>query len=194
MNGVYVVTLTAPDGRKRTDIWWLPTAEWVRGLYEKAQKRGLTVSIKRTKEQFFTTMSKNKQETIKYLTDLMGTIQMAYYKGKLGNEIEGYVGDLRVHETGEAGVSIDLYHFEGDGLPVCEGLDFDAVCPADMQLIHQQAYCISYDPDWEEHPVLIQCDDQTGSDDSFELTLDNVPEDTLKHITAWIESQMPKGN
>ena len=117
MNGVYVVTLTAPDGRKRTDIWWLPTAEWVRGLYEKAQKRGLSVSIKRTKEQFFTTMSKNKQETIKYLTDLMGTIQMAYYKGKLGNEIEGYVGDLRVHETGEAGVSIDLYNFEGGGTP-----------------------------------------------------------------------------
>ena len=47
MNGVYVVTLTAPDGRKRTDIWWLPTVEWVRGLYEKAQKRGLSVSIKK---------------------------------------------------------------------------------------------------------------------------------------------------
>ncbi len=106
MNGVYVVTLTAPDGRERTDLWWLPTAEWVRGLYEKAQKRGLSVSIINFKTK--TTMSKNKQETIKYLTDLMGTIQMAYYKGKLGNEIEGYVGDLRVHETGEAGVSIDL--------------------------------------------------------------------------------------
>lgn len=134
---------------------------------------------------------RDKQQTSNKLTDLMAFIQMAYYKGKLGNEIEGRVGGLRIHETGEAGVSIDLYHFEGDGLPVCDGLDFDAVCPADMQLIHQQAFCISYDPDWEEHPVLVQCSDTTGTDDSFDLTLDNVPEDVQQRITAWIESQLP---
>lgn len=135
---------------------------------------------------------RNKRQTSKYLTDLMATIQMAYFKGgRNEEEEEGCVGRLRVHETGEAGVSIDLYHFEGDGQPVCDGLDFDAVCPADLQLIHQRAFCISYDPDWEEHPVVIQCSDTTGSDDSFDLTLDNVPEDVQQRITAWLESQLP---
>lgn len=132
----------------------------------------------------------NKQETIKHLTDLMATIQMAYYKGGHREDTFGHVGRLRVHETGEVGISIDLYHFEGDGLPVCEGLDFDAVCPTDMQLIHQRAWCISYDPDWEEHPVIIQCSDITGTDDSLDLTLDYVPEEVQQQIITWLKSQL----
>ena len=129
----------------------------------------------------------NKQETIKHLTDLMATIQMDY-KGGHREDTFGHVGRLRVHETGKVGISIDLYHFEGDGLPVCEGLDF--VCPTDMQLIHQRAWCISYDPDWEEHQVIIQCSDITGTDDSLDLTLDYVPEEVQQRIITWLKSQL----
>lgn len=134
----------------------------------------------------------DKKETKKYLTDLMGVIQMAYFKGVRTMKYEGNVGNLRVHEGEGAAISIDLYHFEGDGQPVCEGLDFDAVCPADLQLVHQKAWCINYDPDREEHPVVIMCSDMTGGDDYFDLTLDYVPEEVQQRIIAWLESQLPQ--
>ena len=130
----------------------------------------------------------NKQESIQYLRDIMATIAAAYYKGRGGSVLDA----LRVHETDEAGISIDLYNFEGDGQPVCEGLDFDALCPADMQMIHQRAHTVSYEPDWEEHPVLLLCSDTTGNDDSFDLTLDNVPQEVIETITNWITSKFPK--
>lgn len=130
----------------------------------------------------------NKQESIQYLRDIMATIAAAYFKGRGGSVLDA----LRVHETGEAGISIDLYNFEGDGQPVCEGLDFDALCPADMQMIHQRAHTISYEPDWEPHPVLLLCSDTTGNDDSFDLTLDNVPQEVIENITNWITSKFPK--
>ena len=68
-----------------------------------------------------------KKKTIQYLTDLMGVIQNAYYKRGMFMQLEydsnsGVCGDLRVHESSEGGISIDLYHFEGDGKPVCDGL------------------------------------------------------------------------
>ena len=125
------------------------------------------------------------------LTNLMAAISAAFYRSKPADMTECNVGELRVHQNDSGkGISIDLYNFEGDGLPVCEGLDFDAVCPADMQMIHQRAWCISYDPDWEEHPVIIQCSDITGTDDSLDLTLDYVPEEVQQRIITWLKSQL----
>lgn len=141
---------------------------------------------------------RNKQQTIQYLTDLMGTIAMAYYKRGLFLPPEpgagfGRRGQLWVHETGEAGVSIDLYDLFDDGLPECEHLEFDDQTRQDGMPARQRAFCISYNPDWEKQQVLLQCNDatQTEFDDSFDLALEDAPEETLRSITAWIESLLP---
>jgi len=41
---VYPLTLTAPDGRELRTLAWFPTPECRRDFYEKAAKRGLTVT------------------------------------------------------------------------------------------------------------------------------------------------------
>jgi hypothetical protein len=123
------------------------------------------------------------------LTALMAAICEAFYKTKPADVRECPIDGLRVHQSNDKGVSIDLYHFEGDGLPVCEGLDFDALCPADMQLIHQRAWCVSYDPDWEGYPVEVLCSDTTGTDDDFDLNLDWVPEEVQQTIYNWLKGQ-----
>lgn len=127
------------------------------------------------------------------LTNLMAAISAAFYRSKPADMTECNVGELRVHQNDSGkGISIDLYNFEGDGLPVCEGLDFDAVCPADMQMIHQRAWCITYDPDWTGYPVLVLCSDTTGQDDDFELNLDGVPEEVQRTITRWLQGRLPE--
>lgn len=44
MNGVCGLTLTAPDGLEQRTLAWFPTPECRRDFYEKAAKRGLTVT------------------------------------------------------------------------------------------------------------------------------------------------------
>ena len=41
---VYPLTLTAPDGRELRTLAWFPTEECRRDFYDKAAKRGLTVT------------------------------------------------------------------------------------------------------------------------------------------------------
>ncbi len=43
MNGIYELTLRAPDGRERQVLAWLPTEAVRQDFYEKARKRGLTI-------------------------------------------------------------------------------------------------------------------------------------------------------
>lgn len=137
-------------------------------------------------------------ETSKQLTALMAAIHTAYYRGEFAPpESEdrdcgfGRQGLLWVHETdnGKA-VSIDLYDFFDDGLPKLDGMVFDSTCPADGKPIHQIAFCISYNPEWEEQPVLVQCNDAhiNEYDDSFDLTLPYVPEDVQQRIYDWIKN------
>lgn len=122
-----------------------------------------------------------KQKTIQNLTDLMSTIQMAYYKGC-------ETGSLWVHENGEAGISIDLYNFGGDGKPVCDGLTFRAA-DADARQEPITPFCICYDPDNEQHPIILLC--VFGDDmDDFELTPENVSANVLQNITRWLEKSM----
>jgi hypothetical protein len=133
-----------------------------------------------------------KQETIKHLTDLMATVQMAHFKGR-------EVG-VRVHESPQvssAAISIDLYHFEGDGKPVCDGLTFQREC--DKYPI--RAYCIAYNPDldWETgHLYILCCDDDGGVSDDLDLIPELVSEEVLTAITKWLEKAMvptkPKSN
>ena len=45
LTGVYAITLTAPDGRKRKTLAFLPTEQTRRNFLTAAAKRGLKVSI-----------------------------------------------------------------------------------------------------------------------------------------------------
>lgn len=122
-----------------------------------------------------------KKKIIQHLTELMSTIQMAYYKGC-------ETGSLYVHESGEAGISIDLYNFGGDGKPVCDGLTFHAA-DADARQEPITPFCICYDPDNEQHPIILLC--VFGDDmDDFELTPENVSANVLQNITRWLEKSM----
>ena len=138
-----------------------------------------------------------KQEIIKHLTDLMGVIQHAYFKGGIFKLLEydsssGVCGELRVHEGDNpdgAAISIDLYNFEGDGKPVCDGLTFQREC--DKYPI--RAYCIAYNPDldWEtRHLYILCCYDDGGVSDGLDLIPELVPEEVLTAITQWLEKAM----
>ena len=43
MNGIYELTMRAPDGRERQVLAWFPTDEVRQDLHEKAERKGLTV-------------------------------------------------------------------------------------------------------------------------------------------------------
>lgn len=45
MNTIQAITLTAPDGRELRTLAWFPTEECRRDFYDKAAKRGLTVTL-----------------------------------------------------------------------------------------------------------------------------------------------------
>lgn len=139
----------------------------------------------------------SKQQTINLLTGLMMVINYAYYKTGMFAPPEegagfGRKGHLWVHESGEAGVSIDLYDLFDDGLPPCEHLTFDDQTHVAGMPARQEAYSISYDPDRESNAVTLLCKDKDVDDfdDSFDLELNDVPEETLQAITAWIERLM----
>lgn len=139
----------------------------------------------------------SKRQTIQYLTDLMAVIAAAYYKkGMFATPEEGAgfgrKGHLWVHESGEAGVSIDLYDLFDDGLPPCEHLTFDDQTHVAGMPARQEAYSIIYSPDREPNAVTLLCKDKDADDfdDSFDLELNDAPEETLQAITAWIEGLM----
>ena len=121
-----------------------------------------------------------KQKTIQNLTDLMSTIQMAYYKGC-------ETGSLCVHESGEAGISIDLYNFGGNGKPVCCGLTFHKEGRDELQ----RAFCLCYNPDWKDSlRVLCFNDAPCDWDDDYDLSPEELPMSVLTTITRWLEMSM----
>lgn len=126
----------------------------------------------------------NKQETIKYLTELMSTIQMAYFKGRM----EGH--PLWVYERSDDSnaISIDLYNFGGDGKPVCEGLKPCTITYDDNTQDSGFLFCMAYDPD-DITPLvfLFEPDDDRGY---MEIDPEDVPEEVLKNIIAWLEKAM----
>lgn len=133
-------------------------------------------------------------ETVKRLTDLMAGIHKKYYEEvKQPDGIWGDIGGLWIHDgnQGKPSVSIDLYHFEGDGLPVCDGLDFEGRHPETGEQIKQRAFCICYCPEWE-HPLCLLCYEADADSDDWEMNPDDVPDDVLTHIADWIENEMNK--
>ena len=128
----------------------------------------------------------NKQETTKYLTDLMATVQMAYFKGRM-------VGHpLWVHERDghSAAISIDLYHFCGDGEPVCEGLVPCDITDDDGDTVALNVFCVCYDPDDEKRPLVFLTEDDDA--DYSDAAPEQLPEETLRNVAAWLEAKMQK--
>lgn len=123
-----------------------------------------------------------KQQAIQHLTDLMATICGYYYKGRTQDSA------LRIHEGSCGGISIDLYNFEGDGKPVCEGLKPCTVTYDDGSTDTGHFFCMCYDPDDDITPlVFLFSHDEYGDGGDIELDPDDVPLQVLHNITAWLE-------
>lgn len=141
----------------------------------------------------------NKEQTIKYLSELMATVQMAYFKGRLGERngddtgSDGAIcGELWVHEGDDlhpAAISIDLYHFEGDGEDVCDGLH--GVTPyhgEDTESETGWVFNMGYDPD-DEYPLYF-CFHPDDDGEDYTILPTTLPEDLLQRIAAWLEKAM----
>lgn len=126
----------------------------------------------------------SKQEMIRKLTDLMGVVSNAYWKGRDSG--------VRVHESpqvGSAAISIDLYHFEGDGLPVCDGLKPCTIICDDGSTMTGNVFCMCYNPDDEVTPLVFLF----GPDDNIpdiEVDPDDMPLELLNNVVEWLEQEM----
>lgn len=125
-----------------------------------------------------------KKETIKYLTDLMATVQMAYFKGRETGVI--------VHEDGndDAAISVDLYNFEGDGKPVCDGLRPCTITYDDGSQDKGHVYCMHYNPDEITPLVFLFSHDDFGDGSDIDIDPEDLQEETLRNITQWLEQAM----
>lgn len=122
-----------------------------------------------------------KQQAIQHLTDLMATICGYYYKGRTQDSA------LRIHEGSCGGISIDLYNFEGDGKPVCEGLNPYTVTYDDGSQHPGHLFCMCYDADgWTPLTFLFSPAD---FDDDFTINPEDIPTTVLRDITAWLEQE-----
>ena len=128
--------------------------------------------------------AKTKQEIIQYLTEMMGKICDAYWSGQLlGRE-------PWVHERmdNSRAISIDLYHFCGDGLPVCDGLKPCTVTLDDSSQDTGNVFCMCYDPD-DATPLLFLLEPEEDRYD-YDIQPDALPEIALKNVAEWLEEQL----
>jgi len=128
----------------------------------------------------------NKEQTIKYLTELMDTTADLHFKGR-------EVG-VRVNENGgmisPAAINIDLYDIcaEGDGDYV-EGLRSVTPCHGeDIETETGWVFNIGYDPDDEEPLYFLFLPD--GGDEDYSILPDTLPDELLQNIAAWLEKAM----
>ena len=128
----------------------------------------------------------NKQQAIQYLTDLMATIQAAYFKGRM----EGHT--LWVHERMDdsAAISIDLYNFGGDGKPVCEGLYPCTITHDDGTHEKGHVFCMCYDPDAVTPLSFLFSYAEWDDKSDIEIEPSVMPPQALQNITAWLEQAM----
>ena len=123
-----------------------------------------------------------KQETITCLTNLMASVQNAYFKGRMENH------PLPVHERDdENAISIDLYNFGGDGEPVCDGLRPCTLTYDDGSHEDGWLFCMCYNPD-DVTPLFFLFDPDGRGD--MEIDPEDVPEKALKDIFSWLDSEV----
>ena len=122
-----------------------------------------------------------KQETIQYLTATMAAIQAAYFKGRM----QGH--PLWVHERSDdsTAISIDLYNFEGDGKPVCDGLNPCTITFDDGTNETGWLFCMAYEPD-DVTPLSFVFEPQSDMP-CIDIEPESVPEEALQNIVAWLE-------
>ncbi len=125
------------------------------------------------------------------MTNVMATIQVAYFKGRM----EGH--PLWVHESLDDGasISIDLYHFGGDGEPVCGGLKTCTITHEDGTTTSDEVFCMHYDPD-DEHPLTFIVDGgplENGDMNTYAATPEQLPEKVLSAISLWLNNELKKG-
>lgn len=125
----------------------------------------------------------SKQETIKKLTDIMGVVSNAYWKGRDSG--------VRIHESplvSGVAVSVDLYHFEGDGKPVCDGLKPCTITCDDGSTMTGNVFCMCYNSDDEVTPLVFIF--EPGDIPDIEVAPETMPEESLKNVLAWLEQEM----
>ena len=122
-----------------------------------------------------------KQEIVKHLTELMATVQMAHFKGRETG--------VRVHENpapDSLAISIDLYHFEGDGKPVCDGLNPCTITCDDGSTMTGNIFCMVYDPRLDAVTPLVFLFELPD----IEVDPEKMPEESLKNVLKWLEQEM----
>lgn len=129
-----------------------------------------------------------KKQVIQYLTDLMATIQAAYYKGRL------HKCPLRVHERddADAAISIDLYDFDGDGHDFVEGLHGvmpDHSAQGVEEKLSGYVFKVSYDPD-DEEPLFFAFSPDDGGED-YSILPATLPTALLERVAAWLRQMLP---
>lgn len=137
---------------------------------------------------------------IKQLTDLMAAIHTAYHKVLLerneeddaGDGEECVLGDLWVHDGSDINknaISVDLYHFEDDGLPVCDGLQPCTITFDDGSQATGWLFCMCYNPDDEKPLVFVFCRDLDGDGEDIDIEPKCVSTETLENIYQWLHKQ-----
>ena len=141
----------------------------------------------------------SKQQAIQYLTDLMGTLQAAYFKGHLGERnTDDCGGDgcitgtgLWIHECygNTAAISIDLYDFGGTGQPVCDGLRPCTLTYDDGSQDNGWLFCMHYDPE-DVTPLQFILSHEEGDDGigDIDVSPETLHLSTIQAITKWLES------
>jgi len=130
-------------------------------------------------------MVTKKQLVIERITQMMADIHRAYI-----NE-EMFKQPLWVHQSmsGNHCISIDLYHFGGDGHPVCDGLKPCPVAMADGKSEAGDVFCMSYDTN--RTPRLVFLYEPIARDAALvETDADTLPEVALQNVAAWLKGQM----
>ena len=131
-------------------------------------------------------MTMNKQETIKYLTDLMGVAQMAHFKGRpLGVEVN------EVSSDDPAAIGIDLVDYENGGMgkSVCKSLEFCTITRDDRKMTGR-VYCLLYNPEDEGHELTFGFIGRSDDTPDLDLQPDELPERVLKDVVGWLAKAM----
>ena len=126
-----------------------------------------------------------KQQVIENLTELVAKVQQAYFAGKM----EGQPLWVHEHLDDTKGISIDLYHFEGDGKPVCEGLK---PCTLTTGETVSEVFCMTFDPAWENGVLKLLVSPEEDEPD-YDVQPEVLPEDALENITVWLQGQIQLG-
>ena len=130
-----------------------------------------------------------KQQVIENLTELLAKVQQAYFAGKM----EGHPLWVHEHLDDTMGISIDLYHFCGDGEPVCDGLTSLSLTLEAGAKGKADVFCMVYDPQEEHRLVFLIEPDDDELPDTMDVLPTVLPEQALENVYVWLQGQIQLG-